>query len=182
MKTSPKAGLVAITFAIAGLWAAGCASTNVDPDVAKPGLGYVDFYCKDPSVMWNVKDVTTANSKRLFSKPKPVESGVLRMAFAPGTYKLEVSFLNRVVSEPGVVELQIQDRQVLPVEAYMVPAGSTLIREKSISGGATVYGRYGRTTKVTNEGANLFRVELTPQAPIAYAKKDQMSYAARTQP
>ena len=100
------------------------------------------------------------------------------MAFPPGTYKLEVSFLNRVVSEPGVIELQIQSQQVLPVEAYMVPAGSTLIQEKSISGGATVYGRYGRTTKVKNEGANLFRVELNPQAPIAYAKKEQMSYTS----
>src|SRR5262252_6989826 len=100
MNTSPKAGLVAIAFAIAGmLWSVGCASTSVNPDVAKPGVGYVDFYCKDTAVMWNVKDVTSANSKRLFSKPKPLDTGVLRMAFAPGTYKLEVSFLNRVVSE-----------------------------------------------------------------------------------
>jgi hypothetical protein len=183
MNRSTKSGLVATTFAIVGLiWCSGCASTNVNPEVAKPGVGYVDFYCKDASVMWNVKDVTAGTSKRLFSKPKPVDTGVLRMAFAPGTYKLEVSFLNRVVSEPGDIELQIKDQQVLPVEAFMVPAGSTLIQEKSISGGSTVYGRPGRTTKVTNEAANLFRVELTPQTPLAYAKKELMSYAAKAQP
>lgn len=173
-----KAARVAMAITIAGLYCAGCASTNVNPDAAKPGVGYVDFYCKaDPAVAWYVKDITGTKPKRRFLDPYPVETGILRLSLAPGNYKLEVSFLNRVVSEPGIVELQVQAQQIVPVEASMVPAGTTKIQEKSIRGGATVYGRYGRTTKISHEEANLFGVELSPQSPVAYAKKDRMSYA-----
>jgi hypothetical protein len=178
-----KAGLVAIMFATAGLWCGGCASSDINPERAHAGVGYVDFYCREkPALAWDVRKFTPEAVTKVFYDPDPVDAGILRLSFAPGTYRFRVSFLNQVISDPGEVELEIKEGLITPVQARLVPTGIAMIKGKSVQGGGTYYGRYGRTTKIRMEGADMFAVDLAAEPPIAYSRKAQMLYAQVTRP
>jgi hypothetical protein len=101
----------------------------------------------------------------------------LRLAFAPGSYRVTVSFLNQVVPYPGEVGIEIKEGMVTPVQAHLVNGEDAAIVGKTVHAGGTVYGRAGRTTKITTEGADTFRVELNAEPPLAFAKKEWMPYA-----
>jgi hypothetical protein len=176
MNPHPKAWVIAVSLVIVGLWCAGCASPSVNPQSAQPGVGYADFYCKDaPALAWDVRQRNP--DKKLFYSPDPVEKGILRLAFAPGSYRVTVSFLNQVVPYPGEVGIEIKEGMVTPVQAHLVPGEDAAIVGKTVHAGGTVYGRAGRTTKITTEGADTFRVELNAEPPLAFAKKEHMPYA-----
>jgi len=178
-----KAKLATIWLSIAGLWCTGCASTNVNPSAAQHGVGYADFYCNEQaSLSWDVREVTSGGSKKIFSEPTPPDEDILRLTFAPGRHRVRVSFLNHVISDPGEVEIEITERSITPVQARLIPAGSATIKGKSIHGGATYYGRYGRSTKVTMQDSAAFRVELSAQTPVAYIMKEQTPYWRKTPP
>jgi hypothetical protein len=176
MNPHPKAWVIAVLLVIVGLWCAGCASPSVNPQSAQPGVGYADFYCKDaPALAWDVRQRNP--DKKLFYSPNPVEKGILRLAFAPGSYQVSVSFLNQVVPYPGEVGLEIKEGMVTPVQAHLVAGEDSAIVGTTVHAGGTVYGRAGRTTKITTEGADTFRVELNAEPPLAFAMKEQMPYA-----
>lgn len=98
--------------ALAGVFLVGCASPNVNPAMSKANTGYVDFFTastEDP--YWEVRQLktTTSQFEPVFSRLKPIDGGILRLAFAPGRYTLRVTFLNRFIAKPTEVAVEVQD-------------------------------------------------------------------------
>ena len=79
-----------------GLLAGGCASPNLNPAVARPHTGYVDFYAVNADdLSWDVTDVK--RNKKVFYEFDPVKEPILRLAFKPGKYQLRITFLNHPI-------------------------------------------------------------------------------------
>ena len=167
---------IPILFSLALLvgFAAGCATGNVNPPKARASTGYVDFRADSSGALsWQVAqyDDRTQNFKVIFSELSPPPDGILRLAFAPGQYQLQVTFLNRVVSEPGFVEVEVVDGKVTPVHVTLISVGTTSVQRKEQRVGTTVKGYSGRTTKVTNNESVMFRVAAVAAAPLPYQPK-----------
>ncbi len=164
-----------VVIAIA-LLAPGCASTDVNPRVAQPRKGYVDFYADDNSgLCWQIQrlEPDELNGKTIFEEFKPRTKDVLRLAFAPGTYRFAINFLNRAIVEPGTVIVSVEDGKVTPVQVTLAETGKALIETRHERMGAS-YARTGRTTKVrASEGAT-FRVAAEAEQPMTYRPKEAL--------
>ena len=158
------------------LLAHGCASTDVNPRVAQPGKGYVDFYADDSSgLCWQIQrlEPDELNGKTVFEEFKPRTNDILRLAFAPGTYRFAINFLNRAIIEPGTVIVSVENGKVTPVQVTLDETGKALIEIRHERMGAS-YARTGRTTKVrASEGAT-FRVAAEAEHPMAYRPKEAL--------
>ena len=86
-------------------------------------------------------------------------------------FRSQVTFLNRVVSEPGLVEVEVVDGKVTPVHVTLISVGTTSVQRKEQRVGTTVKGYSGRTTKVTNNESVMFRVAAVAAAPLPYQPK-----------
>ena len=165
-----------------GLIITGCASPNVNPPQARAKTGYVDLYA-DPSVAlsWDVGrfEDRTQDFKDVFSELDPPQGGILRVAFAPGHYRLRITFMNLVVGDPGPVEVEITDGMITPIRVELTETGVTMVRTKKTNVGSTVYGRWGRSTKIGGSESATYRVSAVPQPPQPYRLKQQMSYSPK---
>ena len=169
-----------LTLATLALFAAGCVSPNVNPPLARANTGYVDFHADySAGLSWEVArfDERTRDFQRLFSEFEPPPGGVLRLAFPPGHYRLRVTFLNRVITQPAEVEVEVQDGNITPVRVTLTEAGVTFVQTKTASPGATAYGRYGRRTKIASDESVMYRLSAVGDAPVAYQPKERMPYA-----
>ena len=171
MKSTP---LIQILLLLPALWLAGCASQNVNPTHARARTGYVDFRNESAGeLIWQVARIEpgTQNFTILFSELQPPADGSLRLAFAPGRYELQVTFLNRVISRPAQFSVEVEDGQITPVEVALVPDGSALVQFKEKRIGTTVKGYAGRKTQTTANDTVQFRVTAMPGAPVPYQPK-----------
>ena len=169
--------------ALAWLFALGCASTNVNPSHPKAGTGYVDFYAEPAAELcWDIEQVDGAGGKKLFSRFEPVRESTLRLAFRPGKYRLQVTFLNRVILEPAEVDIEVKDGMITPVQVKFSEAGTTMVEQKEVQVRGTAYGRYGRATKIRAEESKMFRIEAGAQPSRPYATREQMPYARKPGP
>jgi hypothetical protein len=165
-----------------GLLIAGCASPNVNPPRAHAKTGYVDFYADPPAELsWDVArfEDRTQDFKDVFSELDPPRGGFLRLAFAPGHYRFRITFMNLVVSEPGLVEVEVADGMITPVRVELTETGVTTVRTKKTNVGSTVYGRWGRTTKIGGSESATYRVSAVPQPTQLYQPKQQMPYGPK---
>jgi hypothetical protein len=81
--------------------------------------------------------------------------------------------LNRAITEPGLVNVVVEDGKITPVRVTLLQTGKTIMETKEVRVGGTYYG-VGRSTKVrAGEGAT-FRVEAEAQPPVAYQPKERM--------
>ena len=120
----------------------------------------------------------SATSKRTeLEQIEPVEGRVLRLALAPGHHRLRITFLNRVISDPALIEVEVRDGQVTPVEMTLTATGTAFVRTEEQRRGGTARGRYGRATKVASDESQMYRVTATLQTPRPYQLKEQMPYA-----
>jgi hypothetical protein len=168
--------LITISFLIAG-----CASPNVDPAKAKSRTGYADFYCEtNEPLSWEVAEMDTNGQRArvIYSSFDPLEEKILRLAFEPGRYRLRISFLNQVVLDRGMIEVEIKDGMITPVHVTLAAAGTALVERKERSVGPTFYGRSGRNTAVGSYETQTWRVEAVLSDPLPYRVKDQMPYYA----
>ncbi len=166
---------------IAALLALGCASTNVNPAVPKMNTGYVDFYADDSAEFsWDIQRLDGTSSTKIFYDVDPLQNRVLRVAMAPGQYRLRVTFLNYVITEPALLDLVVQDGHITPVHVSFTEAGVSSVRTKETSRGGTAYGRHGRRTSIDSYESKAYRVSATPQPPVPYRPKEQMPYAKAT--
>ena len=115
--------------------------------------------------------------QRVFWDLEPPPGVVLRLAFVPGRQRLRVTFLNRVVTKPVEIEVEVQDGKVLPVRVTLTEAGTTVVKTKEESRGGTAYGRYGRRTKISSEESVMYDISAAAGPPVAYQPKEQMPYA-----
>jgi hypothetical protein len=160
-----------------GLIAAGCASPNVNPPTPRAHTGYVDFFADDEKLYWQVDQIGPGEkTNQVFAQFAPLEEHILRLAFAPGHYQFRVTFMNHAIRSPGVVEVQVQDGMITPVQVTLVDAGEALVQSKEVQGGATYYGRYGRNTRIRDNPDIMYRVDLVPGPALAYKPKAAMIY------
>jgi hypothetical protein len=160
-----------------GLLISGCASPNVNPPQARANTGYVDFYAASADELsWKVArfDDRSQSFKSVFDDLKPPQGGVLRLAFPPGHYRLQVTFLNRVVREPGLVEVEVKDGLITPVHIVPVADGTTTVYSKEERWGRA---RYGRGDKIKYDASAAYRISAEANAPRPYQPKELTSYA-----
>ena len=115
--------------------------------------------------------------KSVFSDFEPLPGRVLRLAFVPGHYRLRITFLNRVVREPGLVEVEVKDGLITPVSVALVPDGTVLVQEKEQRVGARARGSAGWRNKYSSEETAMFRVSAEAKAPMPYQVKERTVYA-----
>ncbi len=157
----------------------GCASPEINPAAPKAKTAYVDVYASAPdSPAWEIRQwMPAANEfKTVFSSVQPVERRALRLAFSPGEQKLRITVLNRVVSEPALLEVKLVEGRITPIAVQFTAAGSTLVETREQRRGATYKGRYGRNTVFGVEESKTWRVVASAREPIPYKPLEQMSY------
>jgi hypothetical protein len=165
--------LILATVLIAG---SGCATKNVDPAVARRHTGYVDFYAvNDDDLCWEI--VELKHNREIVREFKPATDHILRYAFRPGDYEFRISYLNRVVPEAGVVKVVVRDGMVTPVSVTLVETGTAQVETKEVRVGGTWYGRYGRSTKFSNNEAGIFQLKVESADPLPYRTKAGVPYA-----
>jgi hypothetical protein len=174
----PMKGLLMLV--ATALLATGCASSNVNPSRARPNTGYVDFHADALDELdWQVEryDERSQTFRRVFSELEPPAEPSLRLAFRPGHYRFKVTFLNRVVREPGLVDVEVKAGMITPVRVQLTAAGESSVQIKRTNPGGTAYGRFGRRTKFRYEETAMYRVSAEAQPPVPYQSKAWTSYA-----
>jgi hypothetical protein len=158
----------------------GCASSNVNPAIPKANTGYADLFTDSAEdLYWEVRQLNPATRQfqPVFSRLKPIEGGILRLAFAPGRYPLRLTFLNRFIAKPTEVEVEVQAGKITPVRVTLIEAGITSVQTKETSRGGTIYGRPGRRTKFGSDEAAMYGISAVVAPPVAYQIKERMAYA-----
>jgi hypothetical protein len=170
-----KSFITCLLLAGIGLMAGGCASPNVNPANAKHGMGYVDFYADDAdNLYWDVTDLKT--NKKVYYEFDPLQESILRLAFKPGQYELQVTFSNHIIDTPGTAEVDVREGMITPVTVTLLPAGEALFKTKTTAWGSTYFGVYGRRTMINDHPSPSYEVALEPWLPLPYQPKEQMSY------
>jgi hypothetical protein len=162
------------------LLTAGCATSNVNPPEARANTGYVDFHAEAADdLFWEVTrfDEREQDFQRVFSAFEPPADGILRLAFPPGRHRLRVTFLNRVITQPAEVELEIQDGKITPVRVSLTEAGTTLVESKEVNRGGTARGHQGRRTKIGSDETAMYRLSAVTAPAVVYRSKEQMAPA-----
>ena len=173
-----KFWLLALTAAALGV--AGCAPLNVNPPAARANTGYVDFHAESSTELnWEVVrfDERTQSFHNLYWELKPPPAEVLRLAFAPGRYRLRVTFLNRVVTNPVVVEVEVADGKITPVRITLTAAGTGLVETRERNFGGTAKGRYARRTKIGSDETVMYSLTAEVGPAVAYQPRERMPYA-----
>jgi hypothetical protein len=151
---------------------AGCASPNVNPPKARADAGYVDFYTMGGGDLnWEVACFDERSQKYavIFSEYKPLPEGVLRLALPPGRHHLRVTFLNRVIREPALCEVEVAAKMVTPVHVVLTEDAVTQVE-------GMVERLPGSNVYLTDTSA-MYRISTVINPPMAYRVKDQMPYA-----
>jgi hypothetical protein len=114
--------------------------------------------------------------QKVFSDLNPPPGGVLRLAFAPGHQRLRVTFLNRVISNPAEIEVEVQDGKITPVRVTLTATGTALVDRKTQNLGNRTTGGYGLRTKIISDETVMYGVTAVADAPVAYQIKERMPY------
>ncbi len=169
-----------LMLAALALWAPGCATQNVNPPQARANTGYVDLRA-DPSgkLSWEVAryDDRTKSFKVFFSQLDPLPDKVLRLAFAPGHYRLRVVFLNRIITQPAEVEVEVREGMITPVRVALVPDGTALVESREQRVGPTVRGHYRSNSKLSSDETATYRLSAAADASLPYQTKERTVYA-----
>lgn len=166
-----------LALAVAALWVPGCATPDVNPPQARSNTGYVDFHADPPDELcWEVSrfDARSQTYRRVFSELKPPQGGVLRLAFAPGRHRLQITFLNRLIAGPADVDVEVQDGRITPVLVMLTDVASATVLRKELAWGNTAKGLYGRRTRTDGAATIMYKLSTTVEAPMAYQPKEQM--------
>jgi hypothetical protein len=176
----PRITLAILLFAVAALFAAGCASPGVNPSKPRANMGYVDFYSDSSGELgWGVACFDDHNQafKPVFSEIEPLPGRVLRLAFAPGHHRVRISFLNLAVREPAEFEVVVLDGMVTPVHVVVTADGTIQMENREQRFGTTARGRYRHATTVSISRTALHRISVETNVPRSYTPKEQMPYA-----
>ena len=153
---------------LAGL-ASGCATDNGPRTGVRPGLGFVDFRPDPPDdLAWRVSQFNPGKQawQQVYSDLKPPANGVLRLVCPPGPYQFQVTFLNRVVLQPALVQVEVVDGLITPVTIALIPNGTVTVDQKqALRLGSTVKGTQGQRSKYNGDESTAYRLEATVRAP-----------------
>ena len=149
----------------------GCANPNVNPASARADTGYVDFYTDaDDGLNWEVARFDSSSQKftAVYSEFKPLPDGELRLALSPGNHLLRVTFLNRVVRGPAVLEINVVNGKVTPVHVVLTSDGVTEVESKQRLPTYNLYNTFE---------TEIYRVTAVANSPLPYRVKSEMPYA-----
>ena len=90
---------------------------------------------------------------------------------------IRVTFTNRVVREPGLVEVEVRDGMITPVHVVLIPEGATLVETREDRWGTSYKGRYGPCTKSQQLQMSMYRISAEVSAPTPYQVKERTVYA-----
>ncbi len=158
----------------------GCTSPNVNPPAPRASTGYVDFYTdSELGLSWEIKRAPESGGemRKVFSEFNPVEGTVLRLAAAPGRYRFQVWFINRVTDGPQTVLVEVANGKVTPVHVSLVPVGVASVENTQYEYRPTAKA----TRRVSRTGAEdnqTFRIGAVAEMPQAYQPKERMPYSA----
>ena len=172
-------GKIALSILLCVILGFGCASPNVNPASPRPNVGYLDLYAETPDELsWDVREFVAEGKafKRLFYELDPLPGRILRLALAPGSHRLRISFLDRPVLTPGDVDITVQDGKITPVRVTLSEAGTTSVETKKANLGSTAYGRYGRRTRIGSYQSSLYSVSAKAEPALDYRVKAAMPY------
>jgi hypothetical protein len=165
-----------LALAVLALCVPGCATQNVNPPQARANTGYVDFHANPAGELsWEVArfDDRTQGFKTVFSTLEPLPDEVLRLAFAPGHYRLRVTFLNRLIAQPAEVEVEVKDGMITPVQVALVPEGTALVERKEQRVGPTIKGHYRSNSKLSSDESTTYRISAAANASTPYQVKER---------
>jgi hypothetical protein len=168
-----------VPLATALLIASGCASANVDPPHPHLNTGYVDLYSPtDDGLCWDVAAATESDThfQTVFMDVKPVEGDLLRLKFTPRQVRLKISFLNRVVTKPAIIDCEVRSGEITPVAVSLNSVGQTTVFSKQTSMAGTGGGASGRRTKITSDETVRFDIEAVAGPSVPYQPKNQTHY------
>jgi hypothetical protein len=158
----------------------GCATRDVNPPQARANTGYVDFYANPTADLnWEVEriDVPGKGEETVFSELKSPAGGVLRLSFMPGQHHLRVGILNRVITHPLEIEVEVAAGKITPVRVTLTPTGTAYVETRQESYGGTAKGRVGQRVKYGADETTRYDLTAMADAPIDYQPKERMSYA-----
>lgn len=181
MKLMTALGLAAAL----ALVASGCASPDLNPPQPRADTGYVDFYASPPEPLsWEVArlDERTGVYKRVYSELHPPEAGILRLALPPGLHSLRLAFLDRLITHPVDLQVEVQDGKITPVRVTLARDAMATVRTKERTYGPTAYGRYGRRSQIETYQDVAHRILPEPEPALVYEVKERMPYAPRRIP
>jgi len=162
--------------AAAVLLAAGCATPNVNPAHARANTGYVDFHADTPDELyWDVSQLKegSSNPEPVYSELNPPKGGFLRLAFPPGVHRLRITFLNRVVSAPAEIAVEVQDGKITPVRITLNEAGTTSVRSREFSMAPSVKNNR-RAVRYGSDESRQYELSAQAEPPLAYQPKEQV--------
>ncbi len=163
-----------VSFALLVLCVTGCATGDVNPSKARANTGYVDFRADaSEPLSWQVsrQDAGAQNFTAIYSELSPPAGGILRLAFPPGNYHLQVTFLNRVVTEPGLVEVEVVDGKITPVQVTLISNGTSTVQRKEQRVGMKAGGFAGRKTTLINDESVTYQISAVAASPLPYQPK-----------
>jgi len=151
----------------------GCATRDVNPQTAKPGRGYVDFYTQPKTESWwkvEVFDAAKQTYREFSAEFKGPEEDIFRVEAPPGRYRARIAFVNRFTEAPAEVEVAVRAGMITPVPVALEMAGASNIR--------TVEDRAGGSLrkKVTDRPETVWKISAAAKAALPYAPKAQMAY------
>jgi hypothetical protein len=166
-----------LNLALLALLAAGCASRDVNPAMARSDRGYVDLYTVPKSDVWWLVDVYDARDKtykEFTAQFKTPEQSIFRVEAKPGRHKALISFVNRPVEAPAEGEVEVVAGMITPVRVTIEKGDASYVRtvDDRVRSGFSTAGRNSVVDSVEE------RVVITSKAlpPIPYAPKAQMDY------
>jgi hypothetical protein len=140
-------------------------------------MGYVDFYADQAEpISWAISrfDESQKDFKKAFFQVEPLKERILRLGFKPGNYRLRVSILNRVTHGPVLVDVEVKDGLIAPVQVKLTAAGTARVEDKDIKMGSKVRGRRGLS--VSYDVSVAYEVSTKAGEPAPFAPKDKMPY------
>jgi hypothetical protein len=156
----------------------GCKTGAVNPAQAKANTGYVDFSAPGQGdLYWQVRqyDEKAGAFKTVFSRLKPLDGPILRLATPPGHQRFQITFLNRVVENPATVDVEVLNGMITPVRVELIEVGSTKLERREARLGYTVR-RFEPGARVTSSEASAYDVLAKPQPSVPYRKKASAHY------
>jgi hypothetical protein len=73
----------------------------------------------------------------------------------------------------------VEDGKITPVRLTVARAGSGEVETIETDVGGTLYGRFGRNTKISDDTETRYRISGMVLEPLAYRLKGEMPYAQR---
>ena len=115
-------------------------------------------------------------------RAQPDSKGILRLELPPGHHRLRVRFMNVFIREPALVEVDVVEGKIIPVEVVLKSAGTADVQRKEVRFGSTASGRYGRSAKYTSSEQGMYEASARALPPLPYAVQERMPYAALDEP